>query len=142
MTGRWVAVVTPLLIAVLAACADAGPGSGGGRPGSPASGVAGVAMVDVGCPVLEGSSPCPEVPLRARIVVRRVGTGDRVTAVESGVDGRFRVLLAPGRYELRGENLAGAAVPTAMPVPVTVRAGEFVSVTVRFDSGVRGAPGP
>jgi hypothetical protein len=99
-----------------------------------------MAVVDVGCPVLEGSSPCPEVPLRARIVVRRVGTGERVTAAESGADGRFRIVLAAGRYELLGENLAGAPVPTAMPVPVTVGAGEFVSVTVRFDSGVRGAP--
>ena len=95
-------------------------------------------MVDVGCPVLEGTSPCPEVPLQARVTVLRADSAGRVAVVETDTDGRFRVPLPPGRYELRGENLAAAPVPTAMPVSVTVVDGEFARVTVRFDSGVRG----
>jgi len=146
MDGRTVGVLACLLCAVVS-CAGLGepsdaPRTGGSVPGAagPGSGVAGVAVVDAGCAVLEGSAPCPELPLRARIVVLRDGSTNRVTAVESGTDGRFRVELAPGRYVLKGENLAGTPVPTAMPVPVTVAPGRFVAATVRFDSGIRGAP--
>jgi hypothetical protein len=99
-----------------------------------------VAVVDEGCPVLENSSTCPRIPLRARIIVVRPGSAERVSAAETGPDGAFQIGLAPGSYELRGENRTGAPIPTAMPVPVSVRAGEFTSVTVVFDSGVR-APG-
>lgn len=109
-------------------------------PGA-SSGVAGTAVVDEGCPVLEGTSPCPEVPLPARVVVVDAVTAGEVTAVRTDADGRFRIPLPPGSYQLRGENLTGAALPTALPVPVTVRAGEFTEAIVRFDSGVRGAPG-
>jgi hypothetical protein len=100
--------------------------------------VAGAAVVDVGCPVLEGGTSCPETPLPARVVVLRGAS--RVTAVETDAGGRFRIPLPAGDYELHGENLTGAPVPTAMPVPVTVAPGEFSQVTIRFDSGIRGAP--
>ena len=83
----------------------------------------------------------PEVPLQARVVVLRANTTEEVAMVETGADGRFSIPLPPGSYELYGENLAGAPVPTAMPVAVTVMAGEFSEVTVRFDSGVRGPSG-
>lgn len=73
--------------------------------------------------------------------MQRAGSVERVAAVETGADGQFRIPLAPGDYELRGENLTGAPVPTAMPVPVTVMGGEFAQITVRFDSGVRGPSG-
>ena len=105
------------------------------------SGVTGSVVVDIGCPVLEGASSCPEVPLRARVVVLRVNSTENVAMVETGTDGRFRILLPPGGYELRGENLTGAPVPAAMPVVATVVANEFTQVTVRFDSGVRGPSG-
>lgn len=62
---------------------------------------------------------------------------DPVTVVDAAEDGRFRVALEPGSYELCGENVNGGAVPSAMPVPVDVTAGEFTEVTVQFDSGMR-----
>ncbi|HEV7900015.1 MAG TPA: hypothetical protein VGP31_19455 [Planosporangium sp.] len=55
--------------------------------------------------------------------------------------GYFRVVLAPGGYVLKPENLTGAPVPTARPVPVQVSAGRFTTVSVHFDSGVRGPAG-
>lgn len=116
--------------------------TGCGQPSqASSSGVAGNVVVDVGCPVLEGTSPCPEVPLQARVVALRANSTERVATVETGADGRFRIPLPPGGYELHGENLTDAPVPTAMPVPVTVVDGEFAQVTVRFDSGVRGPSG-
>jgi hypothetical protein len=94
-------------------------------------------MVDAGCPVLESSSPCPQKPLRARIKVIRMPSQDLVTALDTTEDGRFRVALAPGTYELRGENVNGGPIPRAMPLPVNVAVGVFTEVTVQFDSGVR-----
>jgi hypothetical protein len=140
--ARCLRVVLCCLLGGLTGCAS----SGGGEARSSAvashrsSGVLGTTMVDRGCPVLEGSSSCPEVPLRARVVAVRTGSGAPVGAVESGADGRFRLELEPGRYELSGQNLTGAPVPTAMPVQVTVDPGAFVRVVVHFDSGIRGAP--
>ncbi len=118
-------------------------GSGGGTEpevsaSAVGSGVRGVAVVDAGCPVLEHASTCPQMPLRARIVALRAGTTERVVTVETDPDGAFRFSLAPGAYQIQGENLTGAALPTAMPVPATVRANEYTHVTVVFDSGVRG----
>jgi hypothetical protein len=94
-------------------------------------------MVDGGCPVLEGTSSCPQKPLRARIKVIRIPSEDLLTAVDTAEDGRFRIALGPGAYELRGENVNGGPVPSAMPLPVNVAVGVFTEVTVQFDSGVR-----
>ncbi|MFI7546538.1 hypothetical protein [Actinoplanes sp. NPDC049599] len=130
------------MVGVLAACtpADSGGGPVEGSAGADRSGVRGIAIVDVGCPVLEGSSPCPQVPLRARIAAGRPGQAGRLVAVETTDDGRFEIVLAPGTYELRGENLAGQPVPSAMPVTVVVHPGQFSDAVVVFDSGIRGAP--
>lgn len=76
--------------------------------------------------------------MRARIVAMRAGSAERAGAVETGSDGAFQMVLPPGSYDVRGENLTGAPYPAAMPVPVSVRANEFAAVTVVFDSGVRG----
>jgi hypothetical protein len=102
------------------------------------SGIQGVTLVDQGCPVLRGSSPCPERPLSARVVVTKAESGVVVAQSRSDDRGRFRVGVVPGSYVLRAENLTGAAVPTAAPVPVHVVAGRFTAVSVHFDSGVRG----
>jgi hypothetical protein len=98
-------------------------------------------VVDIGCPVLENASACPLVPLRARITAVRPGSTQPAAVVESAADGAFSIGLQPGVYEIRGENLSSAPMPTAMPVSVTVRAGEYTPVTVVFDSGVRGPTG-
>jgi hypothetical protein len=133
---------TAFLLTGIAACGrpDSAGTPGATSSGGGASGVRGTATVDVGCPVLENASPCPRVPLRARVLVFRVGAGDRVAVVETGDDGRFEIALAPGRYELRGESPTGQPVPVAMPTAVTVPTGAFADVPIRFDSGVRGAP--
>jgi len=117
-------------------------GNVGDAPGEPppSSGIAGVTVVDEGCPVLEAESSCGVLPLEARVFVRRSGSHQLVATVTSDEQGRFRVLVPPGRYELQGENLSGAPVPTAMPVEVIVPEGDYATTTVRFDSGVRGAP--
>jgi hypothetical protein len=88
--------------------------------------------------VLEDASPCPQVPLRARISVVQPGSAQPAAVVQTMTDGTFDIGLAPGVYELRGENLSGAPKPSAVPVTITVHPGEFARVTIQFDSGVRG----
>jgi hypothetical protein len=142
MNHRVVSFAMVCLLASAAACVQ--PDSAGApvstSSDSGRSGVQGTAVVDIGCAVLENSAPCPRTPLRARILVFEAGSIDRTAAVETGDDGRFWISLTPGEYELRGENVTGQPVPVAMPVTVTVRAGEYGDVTIEFDSGVRGAP--
>lgn len=135
---RAVRVLMAVLVAAGVVAVGCGSTPGSGAP--PASGIEGTTVVDVGCPVVRGTSGCPLRPLRARIVVVR-GYSDVVAQVDSGADGRFRIPLDPGAYVLRPDNLASAPVPSARPMEVTVRAGAFARVVVRFDSGVRGPAG-
>jgi hypothetical protein len=122
------------VVALCLICAGCASAASGNRPDS---GVSGVAVIDVGCAVVHGSA-CPTEPLRARIVAVRDGGSETAGSAESDSDGRFRITLEPGRYVLRGENLGGAPVPSAMPVEVEVPSGRYVETTVQFDSGVRG----
>jgi hypothetical protein len=101
------------------------------------SGVDGMTRVDAGCPVLRGGQTCPTHPIQARVTVTALGGNTAVAHATSTPDGRFRVGLAPGTYVITCQNTTGAAVPTAMPVQVRVRPGQWTQVTVDFDSGVR-----
>jgi hypothetical protein len=101
------------------------------------SGVSGVTVVDQGCPVIYGSTPCPTQPLRAQIVVVRPPSATVVAQVVSDSDGRFRIPLPPGHYTVNPQNLNSAPLPVARPQQVDVHAGSYTEVTVHFDSGVR-----
>jgi len=100
------------------------------------SGIRGKITVDIGCPTIT-STPCPRVPLQARLLIYSHGTHHRVAHGESDKDGFFRISLPPGRYEIQPMNITGAPVPTAHPVNVTVRARTWTSLRILFDSGVR-----
>jgi hypothetical protein len=128
------------LIPMIALCLVCSTGCAGTPRADPSSdsGVSGVTIVDRGCPVVRGSTPCPTEPLSARVVAVRAGSTETAGSTESDAEGRFRIAIAPGQYVLRAENLSGAPVPTAMPVAVEVPDGSYVDVTLRFDSGVRG----
>ena len=78
--------------------------------------------------------PCPDLPYQAFIQVRRPW-GGTVTRTRSGVDGRFRVGLPPGRYVLHPES--GNPFPVAGEVDVEVQRGIYTEVTLTFDSGIR-----
>lgn len=108
----------------------------GGGSGTP-SGIRGTTVVDIGCPTTMDASACPTRPLAARIEITPVDAGAAPRTVRSGADGRFRVELEPGAYELRPTSQLHAPLPRADPVSVQVCDGEFSTVTIRFDSGVR-----
>ena len=103
----------------------------------PLSGIEGLVTIGPQCPVLEEGVPCPDRPYQAEITVLDESSGRVVATFTSGVDGRFRVDLAPGRYVLDpGEPLL-VDEPRAEKMTISVEAGRFTQVTIRFDSGVR-----
>jgi len=87
------------------------------------------------CPVERSESPCPDRPVTATVIVTDA-SGKQVARVGTAADGRFIVRLVPGSYVVRGERAAGLGRVTA-PMQVTVRAGQFTSVTLTFDTGIR-----
>jgi hypothetical protein len=113
-------------ILLLAGCARAG--------GAADSGIEGRVLLGPKCPVITEESPCPDEPVAAEVIAMRLE--DRETfSVRSGSDGRFRLALPPGDYEVQALVTAGAMF--AKPVNVTVTAGEFVHVDVPLDTGIR-----
>jgi len=115
------------------------PGCSGGPTTPVDSGVEGRTVVDGGCPTTSSASPCPDVPLAAKITVTRSSDRRVVATTQSGQDGRYRISLAPGGYALRAENLTGNALPRGATAGVQVDQGQYENVVLKFDSGVRGS---
>jgi hypothetical protein len=120
-----------LLLIGLVACGQAGAGDGA----STDSGIRGRAVVGPMCPVEVAGTPCPDRPLQTKFeVVDTSGKG--VATVSTGKDGRFQQSLPPGTYVLRSAS-STSPFPSPKETMVRVRAGEFTSVVVHFDSGIR-----
>jgi hypothetical protein len=59
-----------------------------------------------------------------------------IARITSGADGKFEVNLAPGDYVVTpvpGQD----PYPIAQPVSVTVSAGDYASVEINYDTGIR-----
>jgi hypothetical protein len=59
-----------------------------------------------------------------------------VTTVRSATDGRFRINLPPGQYELEALN-PGNGSAAGPPLLVTVGPDAPTETTLRFDTGIR-----
>jgi hypothetical protein len=109
------------------------------RPSIPpiaGTGVSGTITVDGGCPVITDKG-CPDRPYSGRITITRDGTGTALATALSGMDGTYRISLAPGRYVLHVENPEGKPFPRAASVVVVVPPGGYATANVRLDSGIR-----
>jgi hypothetical protein len=118
--------------AVVAVSLLAGPAGGAPLSAVPASasGITGQAVSVVCSGASSGAQACPERPVRATIGVVRLSSKRRVATVRTDASGRFRVLLAPGVYEL-SSSTTGASL-TARPIDTQVRAQRLTRVTVWF----------
>ena len=84
-------------------------------------------------PVFEGE--INEAPFRAFF---RVLKFDQVVArFESDDSGNFSVILPPGDYTIVADESAPILHHEQQPKSVTVPAGSFADVTLRFDTGIR-----
>ena len=60
-----------------------------------------------------------------------------VASADSSAEGTFRIVLAPGTYTLTPTNTTGTPMPFAHPITFEVHKGQFTTLTVKFDAGVR-----
>jgi hypothetical protein len=125
-------VLLAVTAVVVMACA---PSSGS----SPVVGrISGVVVAGPTCPVVTDppQSGCDDRPVSGARLVLVNDAGVEVAAVTSGTDGRFEVVLPPGRYELRPGPVDGL-MGTAPPMEVTVQIGQPAEVTLGYDTGIR-----
>jgi Carboxypeptidase regulatory-like domain len=119
--------VTSTLVTLLCAC---------GTPSTPStghSGIAGVVVAGPQCPAEVIGHPCPPKPISATVTV--TGPSGEVTTFTSDADGRFRIDLPPGTYELTTQG--GNHPQLLQPVKVTVAAGTYTRVRLLLDTGIR-----
>ena len=62
--------------------------------------------------------------------------GDEVATTTTGDDGRFRLDLPPGTYDVQPQPVDGL-MGTAPPVSVTVDIDQASEVTLSYDTGIR-----
>jgi hypothetical protein len=98
------------------------------------SGIQGQVSIGPLCPVEQVGVPCPDQPYQAILTVR-APDGRRVARFSTDAQGRFRIALSPGSYILHPES--PAVMPHAADVPFTVLPGQYTSLAISYDSGIR-----
>jgi hypothetical protein len=104
----------------------------GGAAASQDSGIRGTALLFPSCPVEPCDQGADPSPYKGTFLVRKDGVA--VARAQSNDQGRFEVTLPPGRYVVESTE---SGLPLLKPVDVVVREGEFTSISLSFDSGIR-----
>ncbi|OXY95555.1 carboxypeptidase regulatory-like domain-containing protein [Streptomyces diastatochromogenes] len=135
--GLVLALVALTVPVALAACSEAVPNGPGSASADARSGVKGVVLLWPTCPVegAPGSRDCGSKPADATVRVRDRSSDTEVASVRTGPDGRFRVPLRAGTYEVRAARASGTGY--CAPVDVTVRPDAYTEITIRCDTGLR-----
>ena len=130
-------VFTALVACVATACGDIGISA---TTPAPPSGIKGTVILGPTCPVVgePGSfNPVPSAcltPYAAQMVV--LDDENKVVAhIASSGDGTFKVDIAPGDYIVTPAS--NESYPIAQPVSVTVVPGQYVTVQINYDTGIR-----
>ena len=133
-TPRSVVAVAAILLTTMAACT---PGTGA-SPTAALGRLAGIAVAGPTCPVVTDppQSGCDDRPVAGATLLIVDEAGDEVATATTGDDGRFRVDLPAGTYEVQPQEVDGL-MGMAPPVTATVVIGQSVDVTVSYDTGIR-----
>src|SRR5258708_1727738 len=92
-----------------------------------------------------GASPSSKPAAAVSIQVRAAPAADKTSSAALGPvlargvadsNGRFRIALAPGRYELTAESPSGQQLRPVAAI-VTVLPNQFTTVTLQLDTGIR-----
>lgn len=118
-----------LFIFLLAAC-------GQSAADSRTSGVKGQSLIHPAYPVEQAGQDYPNQPYPAAFTVLRLD-GQEVKFFETDAEGKFEINLPPGDYILHPAPPVDHPFPIAADIPFTVLPGEFTTVVVFFDSGIR-----
>jgi hypothetical protein len=100
------------------------------------SGVSGQALMGPMCPVMFEGQDCPDRPFQATLTVLD-RSGKQLVQFQTDEDGAFRVPLAPGEYILQPETPEGMPYPFGDRQDFSVLPGQFTSIIVSYDSGIR-----
>ena len=106
---------------------------------TPPSGIQGTVLLGPTCPVEStpgANDPVPCLtPYSANLAILD-SEGVRVASVTSAADGTFRLDLPPGEYVVTPSTGADT-YPIAQPVSVVVTSGQYASVEINYDTGIR-----
>jgi hypothetical protein len=100
------------------------------------SGIEGQAVISPARPGPTRQGEPDTAPFKTTLIVRSATGGSEIRQLETGSDGRFRVVLPPGTYTIGPAARAGR-FPRAGEQTVAVVQGRFAHVTIEFDSGMR-----
>jgi hypothetical protein len=99
------------------------------------SGIEGRILAGPTCPFQMEGEDCDDRPIVATVIVR-LPFGSQVTRFTSDDDGRFRVVLPPGNYQLDPQPNE-CCIGTAPFQSVTVQDGQFNEIVISYDTGIR-----
>ena len=106
---------------------------------TPSSGIQGTVLLGPTCPVEStpgANDPVPCLtPYSANLAIID-SEGVRVATVTSAADGTFRLDLPPGEYVVT-PSTGVDTYPIAQPVSVVVTTGQYASVEINYDTGIR-----
>jgi hypothetical protein len=133
--GATARALVPLVLGalLLSGCAIPGLDALGTQP---ESGIDLQVVIGPTCPVERAEASCPDQPFTATIVIQEQPSGREVDRVESDTGGHARIPLPPGDYTLVPLSPTPGAPPYAEPQDVTVEAGRYTAVTIRYISGI------
>ena len=135
-----------LLIFILAAAAIAAAalsscnaGSGSETSGYQNGQVRGTVLLGPNCPVVRNppDERCADKPYAVRLQAADAGSGQVVKQFQSDEQGRFAILLPPGRYIINSPPAAKPFPRCASAGTFTVQEGATVTVSVSCDTGIR-----
>ena len=116
-----------MIIILLAACVSS-PTS------TITSGVDGRVTIGPMCPVVRIDQPCPDQSYQATLTVLDL-EGEKITQIQTDVNGLYRLMLLPGDYILHPESPNG--IPHAQDQLFTVLEGQLTKLDIVYDSGIR-----
>lgn len=102
------------------------------------SGITGRVLLGPTCPVMKvGDTTCADRPYSTTIQVIAVGStqSSPFTTVKSDSEGKFSVLIPPGKYAL--QPVGGQPLPRCETKEVIVPAEQIVEVDLSCDTGIR-----
>jgi hypothetical protein len=127
---------TLALALVLAAC-NATEQSTVQQNGLNKSGIEGKVTIGPTCPVQRLDDPnCDDLAYPAVIHVNTTN-GIWVTKFQADAQGKFKIELEPGKYNIDPQTPKQDFLPRASSQDVTVVSGVFTTVNVQYDSGIR-----
>ena len=99
------------------------------------TGIQGTVTLGPITPVCQVNKPC-DSPYQATLNIQNASAA-LVAQIRSGADGRYTVNLTSGRYTVVPLSPAGQSLPRAASVQVDVVAGQFATVDIQYDTGIR-----